>query len=458
MYSFLNNLRSRFTHQHENLNGRHVKTYDNNDTYDGEFVHGLRHGQGVYTHSLGHKYDGQWQNDCRHGVGMFTYAKEGAAGGGVGWSGTFDGQWSEGEKHGRGWFLFVNGDKYEGQWYRGRPHGFGIHSFANKDRYEGQHSGGLMHGYGIYYHANGDCLIGRWKEGKQDGPAVWTSIEGVRREERWRDGRREWQSSPVRETDPGLARQAAMDVLEEMIQVDEKEAEFERQQLARRQEEEERRKRDEVERQRRLKHEQEEREEKERIAQQLSQLILDDFKPLAEEGQDERKDVNGLGAGKTEEHKESDTGTVKDDPDTPTATLTHTEAQNSPEPPQHAVTPPKLPSGPPAAPPPLPRHPPTPRSKHSEADTSENGVLQPPESTADIPQATAVTVNEAAADSAAAVEHSVTKSVAVNGQMTVESGHEASKDVTADAEVYVPTLHAAPPPVAVEDTQSGHVT
>ena len=374
MYNFLSNLRSRFTPQHENLNGRHLKTYDNNDTYDGEFVHGLRHGQGVYTHSLGHKYDGQWQNDCRHGVGMFTYAREAAAGGGVGWSGTFDGQWSEGEKQGRGWFLFVNGDKFEGQWYRGRPHGFGIHSYANKDRYEGQHSGGLMHGYGIYYHANGDCLIGRWREGKQDGPAVWTSIEGVRREERWRDGRREWQSGAVRETDPSLARQAAMDVLEEMIRVDEKEAEFERRQLARRQEEEERMKREEVERLRRLKHEQEEREEKERIAQQLSQLILDDFKPMADE---ERKEVNGGSQSRAttaEEHKEDSSHTGKDElPDTPTATLTHTEADSSRDS-QQPLSPPKQDSSSPTTPPPLPRHPPTPRSRHSTADNNENGT------------------------------------------------------------------------------------
>ena len=466
MYSFLSNLRNRFTTQHENLNGRHTKTYDNNDTYDGEFVHGLRHGQGVYTHQLGHKYDGQWSNDCRHGVGMFTYAKESAAGGGVGWSGTFDGQWSDGEKHGRGWFLFVNGDKYEGQWYRGRPHGFGIHSFANKDRYEGQHSGGLMHGYGIYYHANGDCLIGRWREGKQDGPAVWTSIEGVRREERWRDGRREWQSGAVRETDPGLARQAAMDVLEEMVRVDEKEAEFERRELARRQEEEERRRREEVERLRRLKHEQEEREEKERIAHQLSQLIMNDFKPLTEDGQEERKvmEVNGVSpAGRTEEHKESEPAGAKDDlPDTPTSTLTHpaTDGGQDAQQQQHSTSPPKLPTSPP---PPLPRNPPTPRNRNSVADATENGVQQPTDtSTADTVTLSAAPGpgNEPANHTAHLVAQppgTEPATVATNGVEVDESSRESVKDTLTSAAADVITADASPP-VVVHDAQSEHVT
>ena len=47
MYSFLSTLRSRFSGTHENLNGRHHKTYDNGDHYDGEFLNGQRHGQGV---------------------------------------------------------------------------------------------------------------------------------------------------------------------------------------------------------------------------------------------------------------------------------------------------------------------------------------------------------------------------------------------------------------------------
>ena len=132
MYSFLSNLRSRFHGPHESLSGRHVKTYDNGDVYDGEFVAGLRQGQGVYAYVVGHKYDGTWLCDARHGVGMFTYAREAKDTQSAGWAGTYDGQWSDGEKHGRGWFLFLNGDKYEGQWYRGAQHGFGIYSYANK--------------------------------------------------------------------------------------------------------------------------------------------------------------------------------------------------------------------------------------------------------------------------------------------------------------------------------------
>ena len=239
-----------------------------------------------------------------------------------------------------------------------------------------------MDGYGIYYFAGGDTLIGRWKDGVQDGPCVYTGIEGVRREEKWSKGVREWGSGVVREKDSGGARTAAVLVLEEMVRVEEKEAEFERREAARREEDERRREREEVERQRRLLHEQEEREEKERIAQHLSQHILDDFKPLSptsppatdtahaappssdtiasappdalssspDASDHLRLDMNGTGEQSAESGRETPTAVLHGDEsdksgvnngDTPTAVLSH-----SPEkPPLDDVEQPQLPTG-----------------------------------------------------------------------------------------------------------------
>ena len=46
--------------------GRYV-WYDGGDSYDGDWVHGLKEGRGVYTYANGAQYDGQWRNDVQWG-------------------------------------------------------------------------------------------------------------------------------------------------------------------------------------------------------------------------------------------------------------------------------------------------------------------------------------------------------------------------------------------------------
>lgn len=41
--------------------GRHKHTYDNGDTFEGDFVRGKRHGNGVYISTAGARYEGEWQ-------------------------------------------------------------------------------------------------------------------------------------------------------------------------------------------------------------------------------------------------------------------------------------------------------------------------------------------------------------------------------------------------------------
>lgn len=56
------------------------------DTYEGDFQFGKRHGQGSFVYSSpeqeqgqgrGDCYVGQWRADARHGAGVFTYGASG---------------------------------------------------------------------------------------------------------------------------------------------------------------------------------------------------------------------------------------------------------------------------------------------------------------------------------------------------------------------------------------------
>jgi hypothetical protein len=47
--------------------------YENGDTYEGEFLKGLKSGQGEYNYADGSSYIGEWLNDKKHGVGTFKF-------------------------------------------------------------------------------------------------------------------------------------------------------------------------------------------------------------------------------------------------------------------------------------------------------------------------------------------------------------------------------------------------
>ena len=56
-------------------------TYPNGDTYEGEWVAGLREGKGVYTYVSGVKYEGMWSKGVRSGEGELQYENLRFAGG-----------------------------------------------------------------------------------------------------------------------------------------------------------------------------------------------------------------------------------------------------------------------------------------------------------------------------------------------------------------------------------------
>ena len=88
--------------------GKHKLTYDNGDTFEGDFVDGKRHGNGVYTSKKGDRYEGEWKNDRREGYGILSFteiakvddagpAAVNAASSGPTyvWAGTYEGQFKQ---------------------------------------------------------------------------------------------------------------------------------------------------------------------------------------------------------------------------------------------------------------------------------------------------------------------------------------------------------------------------
>ena len=58
--------------------GKAVAQYPNGDTYDGEFMDGIRESRGTYRYAAkGEKYDGEWKKNLKHGIGRMTYETAG---------------------------------------------------------------------------------------------------------------------------------------------------------------------------------------------------------------------------------------------------------------------------------------------------------------------------------------------------------------------------------------------
>eukprot|EP00831_Metopus_contortus_P027472 TRINITY_DN23082_c0_g1_i1.p1 TRINITY_DN23082_c0_g1~~TRINITY_DN23082_c0_g1_i1.p1 ORF type:complete len:145 (-),score=43.01 TRINITY_DN23082_c0_g1_i1:79-513(-) len=53
--------------------GKAKATYSNGETYDGDFVEGIREGKGKYIYASGFEYEGEFQANHRHGIGKMSY-------------------------------------------------------------------------------------------------------------------------------------------------------------------------------------------------------------------------------------------------------------------------------------------------------------------------------------------------------------------------------------------------
>ena len=106
---------------------------------------GQRHGQGRMTYDEGDSFCGEWSQDRPHGHGVFTHAN----------SDTYTGEWVRGFKNGFGVFCYSEGDyRYEGTWAGGGAGG-------GRSTFQGQGTM-LQHGKVL---AVGIWPAGPWTEG-----------------------------------------------------------------------------------------------------------------------------------------------------------------------------------------------------------------------------------------------------------------------------------------------------
>jgi hypothetical protein len=114
-----------------NMEGKGKETFNNGDTYSGDFVGNLREGNGIYIYSCsgpnaGRKYEGDWKEGKSSGKGKEIFPN----------GDTYSGDFVDDEFEGKGKYIWLQneGEKseiYKGQFEKGMKHGVGLHAFNN---------------------------------------------------------------------------------------------------------------------------------------------------------------------------------------------------------------------------------------------------------------------------------------------------------------------------------------
>ena len=137
--------------------GRGLFTFENGDSYNGEWNNGLMHGYGEYTWSDGQKYAGDWENGKHDGRGFMSWSENvSARTKGGRYTGSFKqgkrvglgsetlvghcvyaGEWQDDKRAGRGTLKWDNGNTYDGEWVEDQRHGIGLFVWSDGRRFEG---------------------------------------------------------------------------------------------------------------------------------------------------------------------------------------------------------------------------------------------------------------------------------------------------------------------------------
>ena len=132
-------------------------SWDNGDTYRGQWKCDEKHGTGMYQWPGGKIYDGEWKNDQAEGFGKMIYP-DGAV---------YEGAWEEGVRCGYGVAKWPSGMLYEGEWQAGKRNGLGKLTAPDGSVYSGQWRDGGSHGNGEMAFPGGKVDRGVWQLGKK---------------------------------------------------------------------------------------------------------------------------------------------------------------------------------------------------------------------------------------------------------------------------------------------------
>lgn len=141
-------------------------------TFEGERnAAGARHGAGKNKYLNNDSYDGLYADGLRHGKGTYVFAVQSQ---------------NEEEKDEEEDFEDTETPKdtavsakacYVGEYQSGRRHGQGQLWFPDSTRYKGEFQSGLIQGQGTYFYANGDTYVGAWEQGKRTGQGTYTAAQ-----------------------------------------------------------------------------------------------------------------------------------------------------------------------------------------------------------------------------------------------------------------------------------------
>jgi hypothetical protein len=113
--------------------------YANGESYQGDFVDGIRAGQGSFVSKLkGTAYEGEWEMDAPNGVGKMTFSD----------GSVFEGDVMQWRPQGKGVLKSLNGMIYTGEFVEGKATGIGKLEYPSGDVFEGGIKNGVPHGKG----------------------------------------------------------------------------------------------------------------------------------------------------------------------------------------------------------------------------------------------------------------------------------------------------------------------
>jgi hypothetical protein len=144
--------------------GKATATYPNKDSYEGDFLDGIREGRGTYLYfASADRYDGEWKVNRKHGIGKMYYNKKGE----------YQGYWENGRRHGEGVFTYPNGDVYSGWWRFGEKEGTGHYTSGSTGMtlFGNWKNGSLKDGKWTY--PNGIHYAGQFENNKPIGEGTW---------------------------------------------------------------------------------------------------------------------------------------------------------------------------------------------------------------------------------------------------------------------------------------------
>lgn len=143
-------------------------TFDNGNTYLGEFAYGVPSGKGLMKFQGGSEYLGDFKNGKMEGQGAILLAS----------GDSYIGDWKDGEADGDGTYKKNDGSSFKGKFKNGMRQGKGIVTWKTGDTLRGEWQDDKLNGKAIFEFANGDALETKWQAGNMKVKSTYNKENG----------------------------------------------------------------------------------------------------------------------------------------------------------------------------------------------------------------------------------------------------------------------------------------